>query len=119
MTEPVRGYRVLGDVKKPNKQYNTDHLLQTPEAAKSLVRLRKLARTEGSNCRDRPDEFTPPEGTPLPSDTEAEILCAGCPLKTRQACGTYVRLGHPAFGVWDGKVRGRALEEAITEGGTK
>ena len=42
-----------------------------------------------------------------PTDEEAELMCGGCVLF--QACKEYADAGHPAFGVYAGRVFGRSL----------
>lgn len=42
-----------------------------------------------------------------PTDFEARVMCHGCPLF--ELCKDYADKGHPAFGVFAGKVYGRNL----------
>lgn len=105
----VRGYRVLGE-KKPEKQYNVDSLMLNPEASHALKELWRHAAQHGANCLGREDEF---RGDDLPSDADAQLMCAGCPSFTQ--CDIFRKLAHPGWGVYAGVVQGRALEEIERE----
>ena len=111
MTEPssIRGYKILGDA-KPEKQYSVEYLKLTTDSAKALHNLRKSVAEKGANCVGRADEFS---GDTLPSDREAMLMCGGCP--SRVACRVYLEVAHPAWGVYDGTVKGRALEAAMND----
>lgn len=104
--ESIRGYRVGTDSPKPAKELRVDNLLLKPVAAHALRNLRAKVRDAGSNCEDRAEEFS---GRTLPSDGDAAKMCLGCPAKTE--CAIFLEVGRPAYGVWAGQVRGRALEE--------
>ena len=107
--EIIRGYRPLGDRPK-SKAPSTDHLHPTSEAAKLLKDLRTEAARIGTPCMEDPDKWIPDD---LPTDREAQMMCAACPLLN--LCEAYRSTGHPAWGVWAGKVQGRALAEAMKE----
>jgi hypothetical protein len=106
MTETtIRGYRVLGE-QKPDKQYSYDSLMLSAEASRALKDLWREAAIKGANCLNREEEF---RGDTLPSDRDAALMCAGCPVF--DLCEKYRKLAHPGWGVYAGHVQGRALEE--------
>lgn len=102
-----RGYRVLGD-RKPDKQYDTSSLMLKPEASQALREL--WTDPNPANCLNREEEF---RGDNLPTDAEAQLMCAGCPRFEK--CEIYRKVAHPAWGVYAGTVQGRALEEIERE----
>lgn len=107
--QTVRGYRILGE-SKPDKQLSYDYLKLSAEGSHALQDLWREAVSNGANCLGREDEFT---GDDLPSDRDAQLMCAGCPAF--EACEVYRRLAHPAWGVYSGQVHGRKLAEAMKE----
>lgn len=104
--EPIRGYRVGTEPTPEPRGQSIEYLRLTAPAAHSLDRLRNGAITRGANCLGREDEFT---GDPLPSDEQAQRLCTGCPVFKQ--CAEYRDVAKPAYGVYAGVVRGRALQE--------
>lgn len=108
--QSIRGYRVLGDPPKPDRQLSVDYLRLKPEAAHALANLRKSQRENGANCNDNAEFFS---GDELPSDRDAALACAGC--ESFAACDIFKKLGHPSWGVWSGEVRGRGLMEELED----
>lgn len=106
----VRGYKIVGDPPKPDKQISTEYLRLKPEAAHARAALLKSQRENGANCTDKHEFFS---GDTLPSDREAVLACAGC--KSWTACDIFKKLGHPSWGVWAGEVRGRGLMESLED----
>lgn len=104
----VRGYRIQGDPPKPDKQISTQYLLQKPEAAQALTILRAGVRDKGANCVGKEEFFS---GDALPSDRDAALACASCPVK--DLCADYAEKAHVAYGVFAGKVYGRGLMEDL------
>lgn len=80
------------------------------QGAKSAKLLKILWDTPGKNCEGREDEFS---GDELPTDREAQLMCAGCDVLDR--CREYAESAHPAWGVWGSVVYGRNLERAMHE----
>jgi hypothetical protein len=107
--DTVKGYRILGDRPK-DRTLSMDYLQQSPKASKLLRELWDRAPKEGANCVGKPEKWTSDE---LPTDREAQIMCAGCPLA--QLCSDYAEAAHPAWGVYAGRVYGRKLDEAMKE----
>lgn len=108
----VRGYRILGDRPKPDKRFNDDYLRPTSEAAHAHTKLRESVRVNGANCVGRAEEFS---GDELPTDREAQMMCASCP--SWEACDFYRLVAKPAFGVWAGRSYGEHLNDLIGEEG--
>lgn len=104
----IPGYRVYGDRPKPDKRFNDDYLRPTSEAAHAHTKLRESVRVNGANCVGRAEEFS---GDELPTDREAQLMCAGC--ESAPACDIYRLVGKPAYGVFNGHVLGRHLNELI------
>lgn len=102
--ETIRGYRPQAE-RPRERQLSMDYIQQTPRAAKLL---KVLWSTEGKNCEGRTEEFS---GEDLPTDREAQLMCAGCPAL--ETCGLYRDEAHPAWSVWAGTVKGRRLQEAM------
>lgn len=102
----IKGYRPRAD-RPRERSLSYDYMLQTPKASKLL---NILWTSKDKNCEGREEEFS---GDDLPTDREAQLMCAGCPLK--KTCGEYAREAHPAWGVWEGTVRGRNLQAAMKE----
>lgn len=105
----VRGYRIVGDAPK-QRELSFGYLQHSSEASRLLQELWSRAPVEGANCVGRTEEFS---GDELPTDREAALLCAGCPLSS--LCREYAESAHPAWGVLGGKVYGRNLAEAMKE----
>ena len=83
------------------------HLKQgSEEAYQDLIRA---TYEKGSKCASDPDLWTgyDRDGVPIPTDEEAQIMCAGCPVF--DLCAEYARLANPAIGVHAGKVYGKGL----------
>lgn len=105
--ESIRGYKIVGDRPK-ERQLSMDYLKQSHTAAKLLTVLRTEAVKQGANCLDKPEQWT---GEELPTDREAQLACASCPVI--QQCEQYREAAHPAWGNWAGVVKGRKLKEAM------
>lgn len=101
----IKGYRIGTEAPKPDRQLKIDYLMLTDHAAHALRDLRKSVRDNGAKCLNRPEDFS----DSLPTDGEAEVLCAGCP--SFAACDIYRIVAKPSFGVHAGKVSGRSLED--------
>lgn len=106
--EYIKGYRVLGDPPKADRQTSTDSLRLEAPASKALNILWVNANKNGAYCHGREDEFT---GDDLPSDEWAEKACAGCPVFAE--CRDYAVKARPSHGVHAGVVYGRELERKI------
>lgn len=104
--DSIRGYRPLADRPK-DRNLSMDYIMQTGPATKLL---KILWDSPDKNCAGREEEFS---GDELPTDAEAQLMCAGCPLM--QTCSEYQDEAHPSWGVWGGKVQGRKLEEAMRD----
>jgi hypothetical protein len=100
----IAGYRPRADRPKADKQFNDDYL--RPKTA-SIRNLNIAALNGNPNCQDDP-RFTSDD---LPTDREAQLWCAGCPLL--QQCRETAEKEHVAWGVWGAKVYGRALKEVM------
>lgn len=107
--DSIRGYRIIGDRPK-ERQLSMDYLKQSHTAAKLLTVLRTEAVKQGANCLGNPEKWT---GEELPTDREAQIMCASCPLVS--LCNQYAETAHVAHGVWGGQVYGRRLAEAMKD----
>lgn len=110
----VRGYRLTYE-KKEDRQLSYGYMLQDARSSKLNQDLWRAAANPGdpAPCVGREDEFS---GDTLPSDREAALMCAQCPLATFRLCGEWAEASHLAFGVAGGKVFGRKLEEILNEG---
>lgn len=102
--DSIRGYRIVGDPPKPDKRFNYDYL--RPKTS-MYAELNKAAVDEGAKCLND-DRFISDE---LPTDREAQMMCAGCPLI--DFCRQTAEVEHHPWGVMGGKVWGRALKEAM------
>lgn len=109
----IRGSRVLGDPPKPPRELRMDYLHQSAESSELHKELWSIAPLEGAPCVGETEKWT---GDELPTDREAQLMCAQCPLKVRKVCSAYAKATHPAWGVYDGKVFGRKLEELMKDG---
>lgn len=107
--EVIKGYRVVGERPK-DRSLSYEYLKQDGKSAKLLAVLRTAAVREGANCLGKAEKWT---GDELPSDREAQLMCATCPLV--QMCSQYAEGAHVAHGVWGGKVYGRRLAEAMKD----
>ena len=105
--QSFRGYRPLAD--RPKEKGGSLEYLRLPSAEARKL-LDELWKSPDRNCEGREDEFS---GDELPTDAEAQLMCAGCPLM--QTCSEYRDEAHPSWGVWGGKVQGRKLEEAMRD----
>ncbi len=105
MVEPVRGYKIEGDPHAV-RELSYEYLKLKPEASRAKEALDIAVRDKGANCLGREDDFS---GETLPSDREADALCLGCPSKPE--CKIYAMLARPAWGVHNGHVYGRDLED--------
>lgn len=112
----IRGYRTLGDPPKPSRTLATGYIHQTHAESALHSPLSKAATDEGANCLGKMDQWavgSEEGGDSLPTDREAQLMCAGCPVLER--CAAYAEVKHPAYGVWGGKVYGRNLAEAMRD----
>lgn len=108
--DTIRGYRVIGERAK-DRSLSYEYMKQDSKSAKLLTVLRTEAVKQGANCLGKPEEWTSDE---LPTDREAQMMCAGCPLVGKQ-CQDYTEAAHPSWGVWNGAVKGRKLREAMED----
>lgn len=106
MNETIRGYRVHSSDDTPVTKQSTDYLRPKKGSQHPLENLYAGRDELGSNCVGREDEFVDYEEPP--TDEQAAALCASCPVF--DLCAAYAKVGHPAWGVWGGKVHGRDLE---------
>lgn len=109
MADYIPGSRPRAD-RPRERQLSMDYLQQSSKSSNLLAELWRRAPQEGAPCVGRA-EWTADE---LPTDREAQILCAPCPLIS--LCGEYAREAHVAWGVWAGRVYGRNLQAAMEEG---
>lgn len=107
--EVIKGYRIVGDRPK-DRQLSYTYMQQDGKSAKLLKILRTEAVKQGANCLGKPEQWT---GDELPTDREAQMMCATCPLVT--LCHQYAETAHVAHGVWGGQVYGRRLAEAMKD----
>lgn len=107
MNEFIQGYRVSSRDEIPVQPHPTDYLKPKKGSSHPLEELHKGALREGSNCLGREAEFV--DYDEPPTDEAAARLCAGCPVF--DLCDRYAIVGHPAWGIYAGKVHGRELEE--------
>ena len=79
--------------------------MKTETAWKALLHAQA---ERGSNCVDRSDKFSPPEDayghTPIPTASEARMLCFRCPLLGNECRDYRLSLGDKWAGVLDGMV---------------
>ena len=106
----IPGYRTLGDPPKPDRMLSTAYLQQTSRASKLLRELWHRAPIEGAPCVGKAEQWTSDD---LPTDREAQLACSSCPVF--DLCKEYTEEAHPAWGLWAGTVRGRALKEAMED----
>lgn len=71
-------------------------------AGQSYTRLVGSVSERGSNCHGRFKEFAGRDED-LPTDHEAKVMCAGCPVFAE--CADFLKEGNPTYGVWAGEVR--------------
>ena len=102
----VRGYRIVGDPVKPQRELSTAYLQLRPEASHALKKLWDEAPKKGALCLNREEEF---RGDKLMTDAVAQLECVQCPVL--DLCRKTAEAQHPAWGTWGGNVYGRALEE--------
>jgi len=107
VNEYIRGYRPSSRDEVPAVKHPTDYLRPKKGSGHLLEQLHEAAREEGANCLDREAEFTDYE-TP-PTAVQAQIMCYACPVF--DLCAKYAEVGHPAWGIYGGKVYGRELAE--------
>lgn len=107
--ETVKGYRIVGDRPK-DRQLSYTYMQQDGKSAKLLTILRTEAVKQGANCLGKPEQWT---GDELPTDREAALMCATCPVF--DLCKEYTDAAHPAWAVWAGVVKGRKLKEAMED----
>lgn len=106
--ETIRGYKITYEKKAP-RELSMDYLMQTHEAAALQTQLREAIAENGSPCQTDPERWQPDE---LPTDKEAQRMCATCPLATFQICDAFRKASSQTYGVYAGKVEGRKLQEA-------
>lgn len=105
VSESIGGIRPGTELSAP-KLYSLKSLELSPEAQKDLDALNESVEVNGANCDGQPEKWT---GDDLPTDREAQAMCAGC--SSRTACGIFVKNSPPAHGVWFGRVFGREETE--------
>ena len=105
--QSFRGYRPLAD--RPKEKGGSLEYLRLPSAEARKL-LDELWRSPDRNCEGRGEEFS---GDDLPTDEEAQLMCAGCPMM--KLCESYRTEAHPSWGIWAGKVQGRKLKEAMED----
>lgn len=116
--QTINGYRVCSRDKRSVKQSKElDYLNPKKGSQEALEALSD--EIDVDNRREKPlrnchgkESFFRDYDNPLnlggaPTDFEARVACHGCPLL--ELCGDYADKGHPAWGVWGGKVYGRGL----------
>lgn len=123
LADPIQGYRP-GTERTPSKVYSTRHLELKPTAANAQAALYKevwsamdayaVGRGEPVPCVLDPEPFTN-DDVPDLTDREAQMMCAGCPLAVKRACGIYAEVSNPAWAVHAGMVYGRGLATAMRE----
>ena len=61
------------------------------------------------NCTDDPETWDcwDRDGYRIPTNEEAQALCAGCPIF--EECQAYAEVAKPAIGIYAGKVYGAGL----------
>lgn len=116
--QTINGYRVDSRDKRSVKQSKElDYLNPRKGSQEALEALHdaidednKLEKPE-RNCHGKEALFrdydSPKNLGGAPTDFEARVMCWGCPLF--DLCSDYADKGHPAWGVWAGKVYGRNL----------
>ena len=118
LNQTVSGYRIDSRDKrsvKASKEF--DYMLPrvgSQEALDDLHDAVDLDNKSGNpqrNCAGKEALYVnyddPRNLMDTPTDEEAELMCGGCVLF--QACKEYADAGHPAFGVYAGRVFGRSL----------
>lgn len=105
--ESIRGYRIIGDRPK-DRSLSYDYLKQSHPAATALTELKQGINKNGANCVGKWEQW---DGDEMPSDREAQIMCASCPVF--DLCEKYAELAHPAWTILAGKVYGRNLKAAM------
>lgn len=108
--QSIRGFRIVGDPPKPDKKFNVDYMHHAHGEEALHSALWKASQSTGANCLNREEEFS---GEDLPSDREAQLLCASCPVL--DLCRAYAEVAHPAWGVFGGRVYGRNLQKAMED----
>lgn len=113
--EYIQGWRPKGD--RPKSQMPKLDYLHQDRKESSLHTPLTLAMKGNEPCFNNPDRFAvgSEDGQDdLPTDREAQLMCAPCPLLEK--CGKYAETKHPAWGVWGAKVYGRSLDAKMKEG---
>lgn len=105
--QSFRGYRPLAD--RPKEKGGSLEYLRLPSAEARKL-LDELWKSPDRNCEGRGEEFS---GDDLPSDEEAQLMCAGCDVLDK--CREYAAEARPSWGIWAGKVQGRKLKEAMED----
>lgn len=105
--QSFRGYRPLAD--RPKEKGGSLEYLRLPSAEARKL-LDELWKSPDRNCEGRGEEFS---GDDLPTDAEAQLMCAGCDVLDK--CREYAAEARPAWGTWGGTVYGRGLERAMAD----
>lgn len=116
--QTIAGYRIDSRDKKSVKQSKEFDYLRPREGSQEALDELSDAVDEDNksgnpqrNCAGKSELYTnyddPRNLMDVPTDEEAEIMCAGCPLL--ELCGDYADKAHPAFGIFGGRVFGRNL----------
>lgn len=104
----IPGYRVYGDRPKPDKRFNDDSIRPKTGIWRTLHLQASDPKAEKmANCVND-DRFIQ---EPLPTDREAQMMCAGCPVF--DLCDKAATIERPSWGIYAGRVVGRALDELI------
>lgn len=118
LNQTVNGWRVDSRDKKSVKQSKElDYLLPKKGSQEALDALQDAVDADNEldqpqrNCYGKSALYSnyddPKNLGGVPTDEEAQLMCAGCPLM--KLCKTYGTTARPAFGIWGGKLYGREL----------
>lgn len=106
MNDFIAGRRPTSRDIVPAKPHPTDYLKMKKGSQHPLERLYEARDEVGSNCQGREVDFI--DYDEPPTDAKARVMCNGCPVF--DLCESYAKVGHPAWGVWAGRVHGRELQ---------
>ena len=125
LNQTINGWRPDSRDKRSVKQSKEfDYMLPRVGSQEALDDLHEAVDDDNRsgdpqrNCAGKSELYTnyddPRNLMDTPSDEEAELMCAGCPLLA--LCRDYADKAHPAFGVYGGVIYGRSL--IFDEGGS-
>lgn len=109
MNQYIPGTRP-GTERQTPRLYSIQTVMLSPEESEDLAELQQKALEEEANCLGKSEQWV---GDELPTDRDAQYLCAGC--KVKKLCRDYAEKYHPAYGVWSGVVYGRDIEASEKE----